>query len=78
VKETLLEKLAPEARAMIKEAFVGALAKMGLRAGKVLVKNPWKSLGAAGTGWEIASSAKGMGDLATGAKNMARTMPANM
>jgi hypothetical protein len=85
VKESLLAKTAPDAKGMIKEAVIGALAGMGIKAmsrvGKVLVKRPMMSLTAAGAGVDMASSASKMNDLTSGAKNLVRsavTNPASM
>lgn len=70
---------------MVKEAIIGALAGMGIKAmsrvGKVLVKRPMASLTAAGAGFDMASSASKMNDMTSGARNMVRsavTNPANM
>lgn len=85
MKDDLLSRLAPDAKDLIKEAMIGAVARMGLqgmsRAGKVLVKNPMVSATAAGAGYDMTKSVGRMNDLTTGAKNLMNskmTAPANM
>lgn len=85
MKETLLDRSVPEAKGLIKEAIIGAIARLGLqgmsRAGKVLVKNPMVSATAASGALDMSKSVSRMNDLTTGAKNIMNskmTSPANM
>ncbi|MCJ7521765.1 MAG: hypothetical protein MUP21_06080 [Dehalococcoidia bacterium] len=85
MKRSLLAELLPDGREMVKEAFIGAAARLGLgalsRVGKVLVKNPLKSATAAFAANDVASSASRMGDVGAGSRNLMRsvaTPPANM
>ena len=64
---------------LIKEAFMGFLAKKGLglmaRAGKVIVKNPMKSLGAGFTANSVLSGTQKLTDTASGGRNIALSAP---
>lgn len=76
MKQSLLEATLPEGEAIVKEAVVAALGRLALpalsRVGKVLVKNPMASLTAAGAAYDVGSSARKLGDMTSGSKNMMR------
>lgn len=77
----LLKLAGEQHKALVKQAFLGALAKMTVplfaRAGKVLIRNPLKSMGAALTAYDVGSSGARMGDLTAGSRNMAQQFARN-
>jgi hypothetical protein len=77
VRSELLKYAGANHEELIKEAFVGALARLigpllG-RVGKVIVKNPLKSLGAGFVANDVAASAKRISDTASGGTNLMRS-----
>ena len=57
-----------------KAAALGAVAKALSGVGKTVVKNPLKTLGAAGGGFELHQGFSRGSDLASGAKNLAKSV----
>lgn len=70
----LLDLTGPSHKAMVKEAIIGAAFKLMSRAGKVLVRNPGKAIGAGFAASDIGSGMNRMSDVASGARNIAQTV----
>lgn len=68
----LFDLVAKRREEIEKAAVIGAAARSMLGVGKTLVKNPLKTLGAAGGGFELHQAFSRGSNLASGAKNVAR------
>ena len=67
----LLKLTGPNHRALVKEAFIGTGLRLMSRVGKVIVKNPLKTLGVGFTMGDALSGTKRITDAASGARNIA-------
>jgi hypothetical protein len=72
---SLLNSTGPRHEAMVKEALIGSavggLARIMGRAGKVIIKNPMKSIGAGFAAGDMVSGTQRMSEATAGGRNMA-------